>query len=389
MCAGLHGCQDQQGLGVQAKEMRLTVDHIEPLVLGGTLLGGGGGGDREEGRRLARLALERGEPRLTPIEALDADDIVVTVALVGAPSAPERHLEVEYLPKAVELLQETFGVQSHALISNENGGFASVNGWVQSAVLRLPIVDAPCNGRAHPTALMGAMGLHLVPDYLSRQVAVGGKGKRRLEVRALGSLEGASAIIRQAAVQAGGLVAVARNPVNVGYVARHGAPGAITMALRVGEAICRALVGGARKTWEAAAEAVGGRIVEVGRVASVLLETVGGFDRGTVLVEGKEIYELTIWNEYITLERGGQRLATFPDLIATLGEDGLPLTSAEIREGMTIALLCAPKENLILGAGMRDPNLFRPAEEAIGKELIPYLVSEVQEDGDETGDRGL
>jgi len=369
--------------------MRLTADHIEPMVVGGSLLGGGGGGDPQEGRRFAQLALERGEPRLVSLEALRPDNVVVTVSLVGAPSAPERHLDVDDLPRTVELLQETFALQVHAITTNENGGFASVNGWIQSAVLGLPIVDAPCNGRAHPTALMGAMGLHRVSGYRSMQVALGGRGARRLELRVCGSLERASSLVRHAAVQAGGLVAVARNPVDAAYLARHGAPGGLTMALRVGEAILRALPKGPSDTWEAAAEAVGGRIVDVGRVVQVRMETGGGFDRGTVLVAGGGTYELTVWNEYMTLEWEGQRLATFPDLIATLGEDGLPITSAEIREGITVALLAAPKENLILGAGMRDPGLFRPAEEQTGKELIRYIFSGVERDGDEAGDRGV
>ncbi|MDR5694153.1 MAG: DUF917 family protein [Armatimonadota bacterium] len=364
------------------------MDHIEPLVVGGSLLGGGGGGDPQDGRQLARKALELGDPYLVPIETLRPDAVVVTVALVGAPSAPERSLNLEDLPKAVELIQETFGAQVQAIMTNENGGFASVNGWIQSAVLGLPIVDAPCNGRAHPTALMGAMGLHLVPGYRSLQVALGGTGTRRVEVCVSGSLEGASAIVRQAAVQAGGLVAVARNPVTANYVAQHGAPGALTMALRIGEAVLRTLPH-RQATWEAAAEAVGGRIVDVGRVLRVHMETVGGFDRGAIFVEGGRIYELTVWNEYMTLEVEGQRLATFPDLIATLGENGLPLTSAEIREGVTVALLAAPKENLILGAGMRDPQLFRIVEQNIGKELIRYIFGEVEKNGNETDNRSL
>ncbi len=354
--------------------MRLTAEHIEPLVIGGALLGGGGGGDPAQGCRFARMALELGTPELVPLEALPSDATVVTVALVGAPSAPEQHVAPEDLARVVRLLQESFRIRADALNGNENGGFASVNGWVQSAILGIPLVDAPCNGRAHPTALMGAMGLHRVPGYISRQAAVGGAGLHHLETTVAGSVETASALVRQAAVQAGGVVAVARNPVTAVYLATHGAPGAIDMARRVGEAMLQALPAGGEGVWSAAAEILGGRIIDVGTVTRAHLETAGGFDRGTIVVRGARTYELSVWNEYMTLECEGDRLATFPDLIATLGGGGLSLASAELREGMTVAVLTAPRENLLLGAGVRDPDLLRAAGETVGKDLSRHAT---------------
>ncbi|MEW6723346.1 MAG: DUF917 family protein [Bacillota bacterium] len=104
--------------------------------------------------------------------------------------------------RAVELLRDALGVRIGGLITNENGGSATVNGWIQAATLGLPVVDAPCNGRAHPTGLMGSMGLHRSPGYLSLQAAVGGDPNqgRYLEITAAGSLAGASATVRQASI---------------------------------------------------------------------------------------------------------------------------------------------------------------------------------------------
>ncbi len=353
--------------------MRLEAGHIEPLVLGGALLGGGGGGDPDEGRRFARTALEAGAPRLVEVEELAPDAVVVTVALVGAPSAPDQYVAVEDLVRSVRLLSERFSLRIDALNGNENGGFASVNGWVQSAALGLPLVDAPCNGRAHPTAVMGAMGLHRVSGYSSLQAAVGGApGTRHLEMTVTAPVEVASALVRQASIQAGGLVAVARNPVEARYLASHGAPGAVSMALRAGSALLEAIPKGAAAAWEAAAQAVGGSVIEVGSVVGLSLETTGGFDRGVVEIDGEARCELAFWNEYMTLERDGRRLATFPDLIATLDDRGLPLATSAIRKGQRVAVVAAPKEALRLGAGMRDPELFRVAEQVTGKSLIPY-----------------
>lgn len=88
--------------------------------------------------------------------------------------------------------------------------------------------------------------------------------------------------------------------------------------------------------------------------------------------------ELTFWNEYMTAEKNGERIATFPDLIMTFdAETGTPVTSAEIREGMTAAVIVADKSKIKLGAGMMDPELFIPCEKAVEKEMISYAFPEV------------
>jgi DUF917 family protein len=107
-------------------------------------------------------------------------------------------------------------------------------------------------------------------------------------------------------------------------------------------------------------------------VQRITIQTKGGFDLGQIDLQGG--YELTFWNEYMTLEREGQHLATFPDLIATLATDKVrPLPSAEVQEGQKVLVIRVPKERLRLGAGMRQAALFHIAEEAVGKELIRYL----------------
>src|ERR1035437_6806862 len=102
---------------------------------------------------------------------------------------------------------------------------------------RLPAIDCPCNGRAHPTGVMGSLNLSEAPDYVSHQTAVGGGGGRYLEVSVAGSLERAAAMVRKASVKAGGLMAVARNPVTIAHAKHNGAPGAIRKAMAVGEAL--------------------------------------------------------------------------------------------------------------------------------------------------------
>lgn len=87
--------------------------------------------------------------------------------------------------------------------------------------------------------------------------------------------------------------------------------------------------------------------------------------------------ELTFWNEYMTLERAGERIATFPDLITTLAADeARPLSSAGITEGREVFVLHVPRAHLHLGEGMRRPELLRAAEEAVGRPLVPFVFPE-------------
>ncbi len=353
----------------------ITADMIEAASLGGCLLGGGGGGSMEKGMAIGRLALEVGLPRLASIDEMPAGATIVTASAVGAPAAERQFCKPMHYVRAVELLRAG-GVAIDGLVTSENGGLATLNGWFQSAVLGIPVVDAPCNGRAHPTGTMGSMGLHRLDGYVSRQAAAGGNpdAGAYTEIAVSAALAEAARLVRQAAVSAGGMVAVARNPVTAAYAREHAAVGAIGRAIEVGKRMLAARQKGAVGVAAAAAGFLGGEVVAEGEVEEVSLETRGGFDVGRLAVRsGGTDLELTFWNEYMTLERRGERLATFPDLIATVdASNGRPLPTAEVRRGLPVAVVTVPAAKLILGAGMRDPALFRDAEEAVGLSIIRY-----------------
>ncbi len=354
--------------------MRIDDRTVQAAAYGGALLGGGGGGSIEEGIHLGRLALEVGRPRLLTLDDVDREDVLVTVSMVGAPSAAEQYVEPIHYVQALQLLMSHLNAPVAGLITNENGGAATLNGWFQSAATGLPVIDAPCNGRAHPTGLMGAMGLNRVAGYLARQAAVGGNPDSGKHVRLYveGNLVSIAQLVRQSAVLAGGLVAVARNPVTAAYAQENAAPGAIQQAIEVGQVMLDAT------TPLAAAQRVcdmlGGEIICQARVTGRTFHTKDGFDVGQVWLEGG--YELAFWNEYMTLEQQNRRLATFPDLITTLSAvEPRPMSSADVREGQEVLVLRVPRQHLRLGAGMRQPELFRAAEQATGKKLIHYVFS--------------
>lgn len=358
---------------------KLTKDLIEPLVIGGCILGGGGGGSMQSGREFAELAFELGTPSFVQLDHLkDNGGAVVTVSGVGAPAAKHQYVKpVDYL-KAIELLESTSGVRPVALMTNENGGAATVNGLLQSAVTGIPILDAACNGRAHPTGIMGSMGLTELEDFESIQVGVGGKQgtEARVEMVVKGNIQSCAKMIRQAAVQAGGLVTVARNPVSIEYVKANGAIHAISHAVEVGLANTRG-----NTPAEKIANVVsvlGGEIINEGTVRSFELTTIDGFDVGKFTLEADGgTYDLTFWNEYMSVDnQHGERLTTFPDLIMTFSaETGLPVTSAELAEGDQIVVITAPYQNLRLGGGMFTAKNYEIVEQVLNIEILPYIES--------------
>lgn len=357
--------------------MKLSEQEIEALVVGGAVLGGGGGGGVEGGRRRTELALKMGPVEILDIDQLEPDDWLLTVSGVGAIGTKRTFTAPAYSVRAVQLMLKHSALPIRGLIASEVGGAGVAHGWLPGVVLDLPVVDAPCNGRAHPSGTMGSMGLTTREDYVSLQAAVGGDPSRGeyIETFVKGQLSTVAKLVRYASVLAGGGVAVARNPVRAAYVKEHGAPGALKQAMEVGKAILARQAGGGEAMAEATAQALGGKIVTQGKVEAKKLDVAGGFGVGRVVVRGDDsaAYELTLWNEYMTLEREGERLGTFPDLIATLALDtGLAVGTGRIEEGKRIAVLYVPKDKLILGAGMKDPHLFKDVERAIGKEVIKY-----------------
>ncbi len=345
---------------------------LEAFTLGGAILGGGGGGWIEEGRTLGRFSLERGFVGLAPLSFFPDDALLLTVSAVGAPSAGSGLIEPESYVRAVELLIEKTKLKISGLISSEVGAVGVVNGWVQSAILGIPVVDAPCNGRAHPLGLMGSMGLNRKKRFVSHQAvaASGGKKGKPFEAFFSGPLKEVSAAVLEAAVEAGGMIAVARNPVPASYVRENGAPDALRLAFQLGKKILRE--GSPERRIKNAIRFLGGGSAVDGKVREKELERRGGLDIGRVeLVSGGRSFELTFWNEYMTLEEQGRQLATFPDLIMTFKRDtAMPLVSAQLKKGQEVFLTAVPSRFLRLGAGAKDKRLLSLIEDAVGKKIV-------------------
>ena len=339
---------------------------LRELVYGGAVLGAGGGGSIEAGLAAGSEALALGSPRLAGIDELAPTTLIATLSIVGsmggmsgAQPRPQHGLALRQLAR---LEKKHIG----AVIASEVGPQAVTYGWRESAIAGIPIVDAPCNGRAHPLGVMGSLGLNRNPSHVAGVVAIGGKAASNyvhLSLRT--SATKAGKMIRDTAASSRIPLAVARNLLPASYVRNHAAIGGLKYAAQVGAIVLREMKHGLDRLLQRLARFMGGRILFAGRVNSVSLTESHGFTLGHIRLQDRRGYEcgVGVCNEYLVLRKERKILATFPDLITIFDfESSLPLASPQVKPGMRVTVLGVPRSRLKLGSTMKDRSLLLPIE---------------------------
>ena len=362
----------------------LTADDARNAVLGGGVLACGGGGWLHHGELMGATATTLSKPVLADVDELPDDTWVATVTAIGAPAAPTWEIRpVDYV-HALQRLIEVAGVPITAVMTAQNGYSTSVNGWIQSSVLGVTVLDAAGDVRAHPTGKLGALGLTTRPGYVATQVVSGGNRDvaGHLEVVVRGTSATADDVLRDVSVRAGGFIASARNPVELSWVREHAAIGAITVALDLGAAMAQAQEKGGPDVGAAVVDAVletlGGRELARGPLEhAVPLVTRGGWDHGTLRVGDVHVPYL---NEFMTADGDGERLATYPDTIAILDADsGLPLAvkDSQAATGRDVVVVAVDAARLPLSSSAVDPVGLAEVEQIMDLELVAHLSPEV------------
>jgi uncharacterized protein len=356
----------------------LTARDIEAALKGGAVFAAGGGGFADHGRMLGTAAVNAGQPELVTMDEVPDDAFIATAAAIGAPagSTQWQMLGVDYV-KAIELVQRELGAPIYGLMIGQNGKSSTLNGWLPSAVLGTKVVDAVGDLRAHPTGDMGSIGLANSPEP-TIQSAVGGNRANNayIELVVRGATAKVSPILRRAADMSGGFIASCRNPVRAAYVKKHAALGGISAALSLGEAIIAAEPKGGAAVIEAICRQMRGEIIAGGRVKHKAVQyTTDAFDVGIVNIDADNGCVLHVMNEYMAVEdTSKKRLASYPDVIATLNPDGVPVSVGEISEGMELLVLRIAKAVIPLSSSVTDPSVYGVCEKVLGINLTDYAL---------------
>lgn len=359
----------------------LTSRDVEFAVKGGSVFACGGGGWADHGRELGTLAVTAGRPELVDIADVPDDAWIATSAAIGAPGGLTdwQMLGVDYV-RAVELLQEALGEPVYGLIIGQNGMSSTLNGWLPSALLGTKVIDAVGDVRAHPTGDMGSLGMANSPEPTIQSAAGGNRAKNAyMELVVRGATANVSPVLRRAADQAGGFIASARNPMRASFVREHAAVGGITLALRLGEAIAAAEPAGGDAVIRAICEVCEGQVLVRGTVtAKTLVYTNEAFDIGTItLADGAERFVIHVMNEYMAVDAGDERVATYPDVITTLDSEGRPVSAGKVREGDVLSIFRVAKTRIPLSASVFDPSVYPVVEKALGIGIAAYALEPI------------
>jgi DUF917 family protein len=174
----------------------------------------------------------------------------------------------------------------------------------------------------------------------------------------------------------GGFIASCRNPVRAAYVKKHAALGGISLALALGEAIIAAEPKGGTAVIEAICRQMRGEVIGSGKVKHKAVQyTSDAFDVGIVEIDARTGCVLHVMNEYMAVEDANKkRLASYPDVIATLNSDGVPVSVGEITEGMELLVLRIAKGVIPLSSSVTDPSVYGVCEKVLGINLTDYAL---------------
>jgi len=159
-------------------------------------------------------------------------------------------------------------------------------------------------------------------------------------------------------------------------VKTHAALGGISRALELGHAIMQAEAKGGRAVIDSICRTTSGKILGTGKVTrKAVTYTEGAFDVGTIsLRDGAREIVLHVMNEYMAVDEGRSRLATFPDVITTLNAEGQPVSVGHISDGMELSVFHIAKAHLPLSSSVNDPSVYPVVEATLGIPIARYAL---------------
>jgi DUF917 family protein len=326
----------------------IGLDDIEDLALGATLLGTGGGGDPYIAKLMVRQAIqEHGPITVVAPDELPADGLVLTTAVIGAPTVIlEKIPSGEEFKKSVLALAQYLGKDPVALMPIEVGGMNTLIPLVTALQLGLPIIDADSMRRAFPQIEMTVFtlaGLKAAPMCVADE-------KGNVCIYEATSNQLAEDLARGAVMRLGMANAISCYALTAGQIAEHGIHGSMSYCTDLGKHMS-AVQAGQPDAMQRFLDFAEAQVVFTGKITDIERRTTEGFARGTVVLEhvtepGREM-RIEIQNENLVAFDGDQPVVMVPDLISLIDhETAKPVLTEALAYGQrldVIAMPCAPE----------------------------------------------
>ncbi|MFC9560836.1 DUF917 domain-containing protein [Agromyces sp. NPDC056965] len=321
----------------------ITAAQIPDVARGAAVLGTGGGGDPYIGALLATQALrEHGDVTVASLDEVPDDAVVLTVAMMGAPTVMVEKLpSLDEVTAPVHALGTYLGRPVTHIACAEVGGVNSTIPIAAAAALGLPLLDADGMGRAFPELQMVLPTLYgVTASPLAFSDEKGNTG-------VLQTVDNSwtERIARVACVEMGCSVMISGFSMSGAQAREALVPDSLTLCAEIGRTIVTARAEKADPV-DAAVRLLGGRELFAGKVVDVQRATTTGFARGRARIEGADAsVTLSFQNEHLIAESDGRILATTPDLIMVLDHDsGEPITTEALRYGQRVRVISAPSD---------------------------------------------
>lgn len=325
--------------------MAITIvdeQQLKALVLGAAVLGSGGGGNPRYDYLMARQAIRKyGPVRLMQLEELTQEDFVVPLCFMGAPLVC-----MEKIPSGRELkailnkVEALYSRKVTALVATEIGGGNAFVPYFVAGELGLPVLDADNIGRAFPELQMSAsflqadeieLGVTMVADELGNVVTIDTKDPHKIE-----------AIARAVTVSMGSVAAEMMHVMTREVALKVLVRGSVSQAMQIGDVILNAR----REKVDpikVLVKTMGGQELMRGMISDIDHAVQGGFLRGKVVIQGRQLGQVQYQNEYLLARVGGEVRATTPDIIMLLEEEsGEPLTTDMLAFGLRVSVIALP-----------------------------------------------
>jgi|TARA_B100000315_G_scaffold235293_1_gene250089 hypothetical protein len=321
---------------------------IQDLARGAALLGAGGGGDPYLGSLLLEAAVaEHGAPRLINVESLADDDLLIPVAMMGAPT-----VLLEKFPNGGEgkrvlaRLEDRIGRRATAIMAAEIGGGNALIPLMLGAQLGLPVVDGDGMGRAFPELHMVTFNIFDVSispmamtDEHGNVVSIDGVGGEHVE-----------RLARHVIMGMGGSGMIALYPMNGVQARQATVRGTISMAMEIGAALRNAREAGL-DPFEALSDYLRStpyyqhcHALCTGKIVDLQRETRAGFAVGRAIIEthgrSSSTTKIEFQNEHLAAWTDGRLRASVPDLICVLDQETAePITTEALKYGQRVHVM--------------------------------------------------
>lgn len=315
---------------------------LEWLTMGAAVFGGGGGGDPLLGYLMSSQAL--GDDRtvaLSPLDELDDEDLILPVAMVGAPTVmTEKFLSGDEGGRLRSEIEKAMGRKVSAVCCAELGGINGVIPVMWAAEMDLPVVDCDLMGRAFPELQMttaALAGVDINPVVMTDERA-------NVVQFTAASPTWAEKLVRTVVTAMGASASLCLYPMTVKQAKTATVVGSLSRAMEVG----RLLLEASEDPITTLCESVDGYSLVEGKIIDVERQTSDGFSRGSITVEGVgsdngRLLRMEFQNENTVVLEGGKVIASVPDIITAVDvHSARPIVTELLRYGQRVSIMALP-----------------------------------------------